>query len=121
MCRCGRRWSSCALLAPGGTVIIIGCYRPATKRDFLTGLAAVPANMLIGWLKSAHAAQARVAMSAPVKPPATALAEVRQVAAEVLPGARVRRRLFWRYSLTYAAPPAPSVPPGQAGVSRRRA
>jgi SAM-dependent methyltransferase len=104
-----------SLLAPGGTIIILGCYRPVTTLDFLTGLVAAPVNMLIGFLKSGQAAAARVAMSAPVKPPDTDLAEVRRAAAEVLPGARVRRRLFWRYSLTYTAPA------GQAGVSRRRA
>jgi hypothetical protein len=43
-------------------------------------------------------------MSAPVAAPATTLPEIRQTALRVLPGARVRRRLFWRYSLRYTAP-----------------
>ncbi|HEY2075429.1 MAG TPA: class I SAM-dependent methyltransferase, partial [Streptosporangiaceae bacterium] len=53
------------LAAPGGRIVIIGCYRPATTADYLVGLAAVPVNMIMGVLKSAGALDARVAMSAP--------------------------------------------------------
>jgi hypothetical protein len=49
-------------------------------------------------------------MSAPTAEPQLTLAEIRQVAAQVLPGARIRRRLFWRYSLAYRAPAAPAAP-----------
>lgn len=109
------------LLAPGGTLVIVGCYQAATRLDFLTQLAAVPANMIIGLARTAHAAEARVAMSAPTTPPQTSLAEVRQVAAEVLPGARIRRRLFWRYSLTYQAPSRGNdEPPELAGEDQVR-
>jgi SAM-dependent methyltransferase len=52
------------LLAPGGRIVIVGCYRQATVPDHVTGLAAVPANMIMGWLKSARAAEARLSMSA---------------------------------------------------------
>jgi SAM-dependent methyltransferase len=93
-----------SLAAPGGRIVIIGCYRAATTTDYLVGLAAVPANMIVGLLKSAGALDARVAMSAPKANPQHTLAEIRQAAARVLPGARIRRRLFWRYSLTYGAP-----------------
>jgi SAM-dependent methyltransferase len=101
------------LLAPGGRIVIVGCYRQATVPDHVTGLAAVPANMIMGWLKSARAAEARLSMSAPTAAPQLTLAEIRQVAAQVLPGARIRRRLFWRYSLAYRAPAAPAVNPAR--------
>jgi 2-polyprenyl-3-methyl-5-hydroxy-6-metoxy-1,4-benzoquinol methylase len=90
-----------SLLAPGGKIVVVGCYRLTTRTDHLVGLAAVPANMIIGYLKAAHATEARVAMSARTAPAQTTLAEIRNVAARVLPGARIRRRLFWRYSLTF--------------------
>jgi trans-aconitate methyltransferase len=90
-----------SLVAPGGRMVIIGCYRTATASDFLVDLAAVPANMIMGLLRSAGAREARVAMSAPTAAPRHTLAEIRQAAAAVVPGARIRRRLFWRYSLTY--------------------
>ncbi len=92
------------LLGPGGTIVIVGCYRTATRRDYLVDLVAIPANMIVGWVKSSGASDARVAMSAPTAPAQMTLAEVRQVAARVLPGAQVRRRLFWRYTLVYRPP-----------------
>jgi SAM-dependent methyltransferase len=92
-----------SLVAPGGRIVIIGCYREATTTDYLVSLAAIPVNMIVGLLKSAHADAARVAMSAPTAAPQETLAEIRQAAARVLPGALVRRRLFWRYTLTYTA------------------
>ena len=92
------------LLRPRGTLVIIGCYRPVTAADTATGLLAVPANLLMGLAKSRGQAAARVAMSAPTAAPRESLAEIRAAAARVLPGARIRRRLFWRYSLRYTAP-----------------
>jgi len=91
-----------ALLAPGGRLVIIGCYA-LTPADHLVELAASPANMIMGLLKSANAREARIAMSAQTAVPQHTLADVRQAAARVLPGARIRRRLFWRYTLTYTA------------------
>ena len=92
-----------SLLAPCGTIAIVGCYRAATRTDQLVDIAAAPANIIMGLLTSARCGDARVAMSAPTAPPQTTLAEIRAVAAQVLPGARIRRRLFWRYSLRYTA------------------
>jgi len=93
-----------SLLAPGGTLVVIGCYREVTWLDHLAGLVAIPANMVLGLLKSPGAAEATVAMSAPTVRPQTTIAEVRDVAARLLPGARIRRRFFWRYSLVWRAP-----------------
>jgi len=106
-----------AVVRPGGRVIIVGCYREETAADHAVSLLAAPANVLIGWLKRNHAAQARVAMSAPTATADTSLREVRATAARILPGARIRRQLFWRYSLTYTEPTVPndgttSTPPG---------
>jgi SAM-dependent methyltransferase len=91
-----------SLLAPGGRLVIIGCYA-LTPADHLVELAASPANMIMGLLKSANAREARIAMSARTAVPQHTLADVRVAAARVLPGARIRRRLFWRYTLTYRA------------------
>lgn len=91
-------------LAPHGTLIIIGCYRPVTAADRAVEAVAIPVNLAMGLWKTSGQAEARVAMSAPIAPIATTLAEVRAVAALVLPGASIRRRLFWRYSLVWQAP-----------------
>jgi hypothetical protein len=91
------------LTKPGGKLLVVGCYRSATASDYLIDVAASPANLLAGLLKSRHASSARTAMSAPTAPTCTTLGQVRKVVADVLPGARVRRRLFWRYTLSYTA------------------
>jgi SAM-dependent methyltransferase len=91
------------LTKPGGKLLIVGCYRSATASDYLIDVVAIPANLLAGLLKSRHASSARIAMSAPTAPTCTTLGQVRTVVADVLPGARVRRRLFWRYTLSYTA------------------
>ncbi len=58
----------------------------------------------MGALLSRRAAAARVAMSAPTQEPTTSLPEIRKAARRLLPGATIRRRLFWRYTLEYRAP-----------------
>ncbi|PZG16392.1 class I SAM-dependent methyltransferase [Nonomuraea aridisoli] len=92
-------------LSPGGRLVVIGCYREASPGDFLVSTAAVAANPLMGLVK--HPARARslpVQMTAPTAPPRETVAEIRAQAAAALPGARIRRRLFWRYSLVYDRP-----------------
>lgn len=85
-----------ALVRPGGRLVVVGCYRASTPADHATGLLAVPANLLVGLLRSAGTAPA--GMSAPVAPATGALPEIRAAARSVLPGTRIRRRLFWRYT-----------------------
>ena len=91
------------LTKPGGKLLIVGCYRSATASDYLIDVVAIPANLLAGLLKSRHASSARIALSAHTAPPRTTLGQVRKVVADILPGAQVRRRLFWRYTLSYTA------------------
>jgi predicted permease len=88
---------------PGGKLLIVGCYRSTTASDVLLELVAVPANLVIGLLKSRRASSARIAMSAPTAVATTTMAEIRRVAGDVLPGAAIHRRLFWRYTLSYTA------------------
>lgn len=90
------------LLAPGGRLVIIGCFRDSTRIDLATGLIASVANMVMGTIKHPRVAEELpIEMTAPVAPANETLAEIRSAAAEYLPGARIRRRLFWRYSLVY--------------------
>jgi len=42
-----------------------------------------------------------------VWPPPHTYAEVRDMAARVMPGSHFRRRLLWRYTLTWSKPLAP--------------
>lgn len=45
-------------------------------------------------------------MTAPTAEPGESMADVRRAAALYLPGSRIRRRLFWRYTLIYDESPA---------------
>ncbi|MFI7226481.1 class I SAM-dependent methyltransferase [Nonomuraea angiospora] len=92
-------------LAPGGRLVVVGCYREAGPADLLAALPAMVANPIMGLVK--HPARADVPplhMTAPTAEAQETLANIRAAAAQELPGARVRRRLFWRYTLVYDAP-----------------
>ncbi|GAA2793525.1 class I SAM-dependent methyltransferase [Saccharopolyspora taberi] len=90
-----------ANLAPGGRLVVLGVYQPQTIGDWTLALMAVPANLAVGWAKSPRGGKRPVAMTAVTRPASMPLAEIRRVAARELPGARIRRHLFWRYSLVF--------------------
>jgi len=106
-------------LRPGGVLVVLGLYRSRTLGDRLLDLVAVPLN----WTGIAAFAAARLVTAPvrtgggeqvrpPVAPPVMTLAEIREQAVALLPGAVVRRHLFWRYSLVYRRPE-------DSGTSRR--
>ncbi|NGY62855.1 class I SAM-dependent methyltransferase [Lentzea sp. NEAU-D13] len=93
------------LTKPGGTLIIIGLYLTATPADMAMELVTLPANAVVGLAKAIngtggkpHDTEMPMVMTAPTLP------EIRAAAAEIVPGARIRRHLFWRYSLVWRAP-----------------
>ena len=96
-----------AALAPGGVLAILGLYRCATRADYLPDLVAAPANLAA---KAAVRARARLGSRSAGSGPAPSmdaqmtLPEIRTEASGILPGAVIRRRLFWRYSLIYRQP-----------------
>lgn len=91
-------------LAPGGRLVVVGCYRATGAVDLLVDLPAIVANPVIGLIKHPFRAAAMPShMTAPTADPSDSLADIRSAAARELPGARIRRRLFWRYSLVFDA------------------
>lgn len=92
-------------LAPGGRLVVVGCFRADGFVDGFATLPAVVANPVLGRIRHpAPAAAPPPHMSAPVADPRETLAEIRAAVAAELPGARIRRLLFWRYGLVYDAP-----------------
>lgn len=92
-------------LGSGGRLVVVGCYRADRPGNLLADLLASLANPVIGLIK--HPARADVLpphMTAPTAEPKQTLADIRAEAARELPGARIRRRLFWRYTLVYDSP-----------------
>ncbi|WP_112263555.1 class I SAM-dependent methyltransferase [Lentzea terrae] len=93
------------LTKPGGLLIVVGLYMTATKSDRAMELVTLPANAVVGIAKAIngtggkpHDTEMPVVMTAPTLP------EIRAAAPEIVPGARIRRHVFWRYSLVWRAP-----------------
>lgn len=90
-------------LTPGGVLAIIGCYRETTVADYLPNLIASPANLAANTairVIARHRPTSQVD-AAPVMRAQLPLPDIRREAHRLLPGAVIRRRLFWRYSLIY--------------------
>ncbi len=94
-----------AAVAPGGTLVVIGMARAGSAPDLawhgFGTLANTPGRLVRGHWEP----------GAPIKNPAQTYGEVVEAAARILPGARFRHHLYWRYSLVWRAP---------EGVSRAR-
>ncbi|MGW2108972.1 class I SAM-dependent methyltransferase [Streptomyces sp. NPDC001948] len=89
-------------LAPGGTLVVVGLYRPQSRSDHLIDAVAVPSNVAMAWIKNRGRKAPRPAsMTAPTRPATTTFADIVRDARQALPGARLRRRLFWRYTLVW--------------------
>nr|WP_233571664.1 hypothetical protein [Cellulomonas triticagri] len=88
---------------PRGRLVVVGCYREVSAADRWVSALAVPANLLLGALLHRRATEARLGATAPTAAPEVTLADVRATVRVLLPGARVRRRLFWRYSVVWTA------------------
>ena len=97
-------------LRPGGVLLVLDVYEPRSASDWLWSLVAVPADLLLrAWKlgrfrEPAHVRRAWAEHARHDKYPT--LSEIRGIAARLLPGADIRRHLFWRYSLVWQKPAA---------------
>ncbi|MFE2943786.1 class I SAM-dependent methyltransferase [Streptomyces sp. NPDC059255] len=89
-------------LAPGGTLVVVGLFRAQTAGDHLLGAAASPLNAATGRLKNRGRSSPRpVSMTALTRPADMSFSDIVSEAHDTLPGARLRRRLFWRCTLVW--------------------
>jgi len=86
------------LLKPGGVLAIVGLYRAETLTDYVLAAIAFP----VSWMFRLFRGYADV--GAPVQEPKETLREIRKECDLLLPGASLRRRLLFRYSLTWRKP-----------------
>lgn len=94
-----------ALLRPGGRLLVVTLTTPVTPLDQAWDLVNVFTNPLIGLVK--HPRRVHGSGSAapiPVCEPAWSIGELRERAAELLPGAVIRRREGFRATLRWQNP-----------------
>lgn len=83
-------------LAPGGRVLIIGLTANKSIMDYLlSGLVLLPIRIM----DRLHGGMKDIGVQ--IAEPKESLGEIRQVAHEILPGAIIRRRFYYRYSLVW--------------------
>jgi SAM-dependent methyltransferase len=82
-------------LKPGGRLGIIGLFRDAGAIDFMWSAAAFPVN------RALRLRRRRRENLAPLREPRMTLDQIREGATRLLPGARIKRHLLWRYSLLW--------------------
>jgi SAM-dependent methyltransferase len=93
-------------LRPGGRLVIVGLARE-TPADLPWSLASVLLNPVVGAVRHPRRALAEPeSMAAPTAEPLETFEQIEAVAREVLPGVKMRRRLFWRYTAVWVAPVA---------------
>jgi SAM-dependent methyltransferase len=85
-------------LRSGGVLAVLGIWPIATTTDQMISGAAALANLGYRMVRG------RDSMAAPSANPTMSLNEVRARIPGLLPGARVRRHLLWRYSLVWRKP-----------------
>lgn len=97
-----------AALRPGGVLAVLDLFSSAGPRDRLLDALALPVSDALSLLKNGRLRESpdvRAAWDAHGQHDAyLTLAEIRRACAGILPGARVRRHLFWRYSLVWHKP-----------------
>ena len=97
-----------AALKPGGVLLILDLYESQGWQERLNDGLAMPASLTLRWLRSGRlreSDEARQAWAAhgehDVYPQ---ISQVREICSAILPGATVKRHLFWRYSLVWRKP-----------------
>lgn len=86
------------ILRPGGRLAVVGLARNVSPADWVVGAAGIPAS--IYYKRTRREGNP----GAPIMDPDMSWSQVREVAARLLPRARYRRHLLWRYSLLWTKP-----------------
>ncbi|WP_433022823.1 class I SAM-dependent methyltransferase [Kribbella sp. CA-294648] len=92
------------LLRPGGRLVVVGVSR-GSRADLPWEVASLMLNPIVGAVvHPRRASKPPVQMTAPTTTAAESFEEIAGTARRLLPGARLRRGLFWRYTLSWTAP-----------------
>lgn len=92
-------------LKPGGVFICLDLYQRANLTDLLFDAVAYPANLFLTLIKTGKPKASRKVRDAYVEHGKTdtylTLPQIEQICADILPGSKISRHLFWRYSIIW--------------------
>jgi ubiquinone/menaquinone biosynthesis C-methylase UbiE len=87
------------LLRPGGQLVLLGVWPDtAMLRDLVISLVAVAVNRFRTLMRGT------ATMDSPTQIPTMSMHDARTAFDRLVPGARVRRRLLWRYTVSWTKP-----------------
>lgn len=92
-------------LKPGGVFVCLDLYQRSDLRDLLFDSVAYPASLFLRLIKTGQARPSKEVRAAYTEHGKTdaylTLPRIEQICADILPGARLGRHLFWRYSIIW--------------------
>jgi 2-polyprenyl-3-methyl-5-hydroxy-6-metoxy-1,4-benzoquinol methylase len=92
-------------LKNGGSLVILDLFEETGLRDVLTSALAIPVNIGLTLVKTGQLRESRQVREAWAEhgrhDSYPALFQIRRACADILPGARARKHLLWRYSLVW--------------------
>lgn len=92
-------------LKPGGKLLILDLYEPASFGEYLMSCIAVPVNIFMSLIKTGRLRKSKEEVEAWEKHSKNdhymRIGDIKKECEAILPGARVRYHLFWRYSLVW--------------------
>lgn len=93
-----------SLLKPRGRLVIVGVAKE-TSADMPWSIASMLLNPVVGAVRHPRRAPTTPPnMTAPTAEPRETFEQIAVVAEEVIPGVRMHRSLFWRYTAVWIAP-----------------
>ena len=102
-----------AALKPGGVILILDLFEPAGLMDSLSNLLAIPVSVglrLLHHRRLLPRKQERDAWEAHAHHDLyPTMSEVRDLCPRVLPGAKIKQHLLWRYSIVWEKPTRPNA------------
>ena len=87
------------LVAPGGRLIVVGLAANGSLWDWVLSALAVLPLRVVGTLR-----RETPDIGVVTRPPRQTLAEIRAAASRMLPGATIRQRFYYRYTLIWDRP-----------------
>ena len=95
-------------LTPGGTLLILDIFQKANRIEWLLDLIAIPVSLLLRLYKTGKLRESKAVRAAwkehGKRDSYLTISQVKRVCGSVLPGAKVRRHLLWRYSIIWRKP-----------------